>query len=127
MREDQKASERWAADARVREKFNHKTTVVLVTAVFLLSLFCWPAFAFGQDLARYHRDIETEAETIGQTSLSADRIIDILRKQPALLLEVKKLLVRKAYEQGRLLDETELTDEALFGLLNRDAGIRALA
>jgi len=127
MREDQKASERWAADARVREKFNHKTTVVLVTAVFLLSLFCWPAFAFGQDLARYHRDIETEAETIGQTSLSADRIIEILRKEPALLLEVKKLLVRKAYEQGRLLDETELTDEALFRLLNRDARIRALA
>ena len=47
-------------------------------------------------------------------SLSADKIIPLLQRETGLLLEVKKLLVRKAFEQGRLLDARDLTDEALF-------------
>jgi len=34
-----------------------------------------------------------------------------------LLLQVKKALVRKAYEQGRLLDPRDLTDDSLFNLV----------
>lgn len=60
-------------------------------------------------------------------SLSAEKIIGILRQETGLLLEVKKLLVRKAREQGRILDPEDLTDEALFRLLRDDALIRALA
>src|SRR5271156_6320540 len=60
-------------------------------------------------------------------SLSAGTVIDILRREPGLLLEVKRLLVRKAYEQGRLLDPADLTDDALFQLLREDDNIRALA
>jgi protein involved in polysaccharide export with SLBB domain len=67
---------------------------------------------------------EREAEQ--QVSLSADKIIAILREEPGLLLEVKKTLVRKAYEQGRLLDPEDLTDEALFRLIGRDGNIRVL-
>jgi hypothetical protein len=44
-----------------------------------------------------------------------------------LLLEVKKMLVRRAYEQGRILDPEELTDEALFQLLHEDNNICVLA
>ncbi len=67
---------------------------------------------------------EREAEQ--KVSLSADKIIEILRNEPGLLLEVKKMLVRKAYEQGRLLDPEDLTDEALFRLIGRDENIRVL-
>ncbi len=49
-----------------------------------------------------------------KVSLSADKIVEILRNEPGLLLQVKKLLVIKAYEQGRILDPTDLTDEALY-------------
>ncbi len=62
-----------------------------------------------------------------RVSLSAAAIIDILRQEPGLLLEVKRLLVRKAYEQGRLLDPADLTDAALFKLLREDDEIRVLA
>ncbi len=34
-------------------------------------------------------------------SLSAATLSEILRREPGLLLEVKRLLVRQAYEQGR--------------------------
>lgn len=67
---------------------------------------------------------EWEAEQ--QVSLSAEKLIEILQKEPGLLLEVKRLLVRKAYEQGRLLDPSELTDDAVFRLLREDENARIL-
>src|SRR5580698_948551 len=60
-------------------------------------------------------------------SLSAEKLISLLQKETGLLLEVKKLLVRKAFEQGRILDSKDLTDDALFRLLREDENIRVLA
>jgi protein involved in polysaccharide export with SLBB domain len=65
-----------------------------------------------------------EAEDM--VALSPDKIIDMLRQEPGLLLISKKLLVRKAYEQGRLLDPADLTDEALFRLIRADYHIDVL-
>ena len=59
-------------------------------------------------------------------SLSADKILSLLRTESGLLLEVKRLLVRKAYEQGRLLDPEDLTDEAVFRLIREDENVRVL-
>jgi protein involved in polysaccharide export with SLBB domain len=70
---------------------------------------------------------QSEREPETRISLSAGTIIEILRREPGLLLEVKKLLVRKAYEQGRLLDPADLTDDALFQLLREDDNVRVLA
>ena len=62
-----------------------------------------------------------------RVSLSATTITQILRNEPGLLLAVKKSLVRRAYEQGRLLDPADLTDDALFQLLQEDNNVRILA
>ncbi len=59
-------------------------------------------------------------------ALSADKIISILTDEPGLLLECKKLLVRTAYEQGRLLDREDLTDDAVFQLVREDENVRAI-
>src|SRR6185369_13061024 len=59
-------------------------------------------------------------------ALSPDKIVELLRQEPGLLLVSKKLLVRKAFEQGRLLDPADLTDEALFRLIREDDNIRIL-
>lgn len=76
------------------------------------------AFAPGESRA------EVAAEEL--VSLSADTIVGLLRTEPGLLLEVKKILVRKAYEQGRLLDPRELDDDALFRLIQDDPNVRVL-
>ncbi len=68
---------------------------------------------------------EQEAEE--RVSLSANTILEILQQEPGLLLPVKKVLVRKAYEQGRLLDPADLTDEAVFRLVRDDENVRILA
>lgn len=60
-------------------------------------------------------------------SLSAEQLITLLQKETGLLLEVKKLLVRKAFEQGRILEPQDLSDEVLFRLLREDENIRVLA
>jgi protein involved in polysaccharide export with SLBB domain len=62
-----------------------------------------------------------------QVALSPEKIIELLRQEPGLLLQVKKMLVQKAYEQGRILDPEDLTDEALFQLLHEDHKICVLA
>jgi hypothetical protein len=62
-----------------------------------------------------------------QVALSPEMIIDLLHQEPGLLLQVKKMLVRKAYEQGRILDPEDLTDDALFQLLHEDHTICVLA
>ena len=67
---------------------------------------------------------EQEADRL--VSLSAEKIITLLDQEPGLLLQVKKMLVRKAYDQGRLLDPEDLTDDALFKLIGRDENIRVL-
>src|SRR6185312_15368115 len=62
-----------------------------------------------------------------QVALSPEKIIELMRQEPGLLLQVKKMLVRKAYEQGRILDPEDLTDDALFQLLHEDHNICVLA
>jgi protein involved in polysaccharide export with SLBB domain len=59
-------------------------------------------------------------------SLSAEKIILLLDREPGLLLEVKKMLVRKAYDQGRVLDPQDLTDDALYKLIGKDENVRVL-
>jgi protein involved in polysaccharide export with SLBB domain len=71
---------------------------------------------------------ESRAELAAEelVSLSADTIVGLLRNEPGLLLQVKRALVRKAYEQGRLLDPKELDDDALFRLIQEDQNVRVL-
>ena len=92
------------------------------------------AVAWSQQPASYTRSTaidqknsraEHEAEQL--VSLSADRILFILRDEPGLLLQIKKALVRKAFEQGRILDPNDLTDDALFTLIREDQNIRIIA
>jgi protein involved in polysaccharide export with SLBB domain len=84
-----------------------------------------PVYGRTRALDESHSQAERQAEQM--VSLSADKLIALLQKETGLLLEVKKLLVRKAFEQGRILEPTELTDEALFRLLREDENIRVLA
>jgi protein involved in polysaccharide export with SLBB domain len=68
-----------------------------------------------------------EPDSEPAVSLSAATITEILRREPGLLLAVKRRLVRQAFEQGRVLDPADLTDDALFRLLREDDEVRVLA
>jgi hypothetical protein len=84
-----------------------------------------PVYGRTQALDESRSQAEERAEQT--VSLSAEKLIALLQKETGLLLEVKKFLVRKAFEQGRILEPRDLTDEALFRLLREDETIRVLA
>src|SRR5579859_2343710 len=80
-----------------------------------------PSSAIDQQISR----AEQEAEE--SVSLSAERIIQIARDEVGLLLQIKKAVVRRAYEQGRILDPENLTDDAVFRLIREDQNARVIA
>jgi protein involved in polysaccharide export with SLBB domain len=103
-------------------------------AILASLLILCTAFVCAQDSPVYGRtraldEARSQAERQAEqtVSLSAEKLIVLLQKETGLLLEVKKLLVRKAFEQGRILESRDLTDEALFRLLREDENIRVLA
>lgn len=68
-----------------------------------------------------------ERQAAELVSMSVDKILEIFRDSPGLVLAFKRILVLKAYEQGRLLDPESLTDSAVFDLVRTDSNIRVLA
>lgn len=71
-------------------------------------------------------DSRAEREADRLVSLPPEKIILLLQQEPGLFLEVKKMLVRRAFAQGRILGEQDLTDEAIFRLIQDDDETRAL-
>jgi protein involved in polysaccharide export with SLBB domain len=104
-------------------------------ALFLLCTgLGWSTTAWSQQSAAYGRstaidqaDSRAEQEAEQLVSLSADKITQILENEAGLLLQVKKAVVRKAFEQGRVLDPSDLTDDALFRLVREDQNVRVIA
>src|SRR4051812_20776250 len=105
-----------------------KKPIFLVT-VWLVAT-SLPAAAQQVDSPSSHSSAVTigaEQEADRLVSLSAEKIIEVLQEEPGLLLSVKRTLVHKAYEQGRILDSEELTDDAVFRLVREDENIRVIA
>ena len=70
----------------------------------------------------------TPQQTVAQeaaVSLSPNTIIELLRKEPGLLLQAKKALLKAASDEGRLLDPKELSDESVYDLVRKDEDARA--
>lgn len=80
------------------------------------------------DRTRAIDENESRAEKAAEqmVSLPAEKIIALLEQEPGLFLQVKRMLVRKAYQQGQIVDQRELTEDALFRLIRKDENVRVL-
>jgi protein involved in polysaccharide export with SLBB domain len=109
--------------------FRYRVGVMLLAGALGCTANAWSqqAASYGRSTAIDQANSRAEREAEQMVSLSADKIISILTEEPGLLLEFKKALVRKAFEQGRILDPKELTDDAVFRLVRQDEGIRVIA
>ncbi len=85
-----------------------------------------PESASARTVAINEADSRAEQEAERLVSLAPEKIIFLLEQEPGLFLEVKRMLVRKAYAQGQLLDAKALTDEAVFRMVRDDEETRAL-
>jgi len=115
--------------SRFSRMFHHCAGILSLCGGLLFSATAWsqqPA-AYSRSTAIDQANSRAEHEAEQMVSLSPDRILNILRQEPGLLFQVKKALVRKAFEQGRILDPNDLTDDALFALIRQDDNIRVIA
>jgi hypothetical protein len=115
--------------SRFSRVFHHRPKMISLCLGMALSTTAWgqqPA-AYSRSTAIDQKNSRAEHEAEQMVSLSADRILLILQDEPGLLLQIKKTLVRKAFEQGRILDPNDLTDDALFTLIRKDDNIRVIA
>jgi protein involved in polysaccharide export with SLBB domain len=118
-----------------RDRLGRRTNLVVTSFCLVLagSSLGWsqqaqsPRLSYTPSTAidQAHSRAEQEAEQM--VSLSADKITQLLQDEPGLLLQVKKALVRKAFEQGRILDPNDLTDDALYRLIREDQNVRVIA
>jgi hypothetical protein len=59
---------------------------------------------------------------------SAAQIVEeLLRKDPGLLVELKRWVAKEATDRGQILDDSELTEQAIFERLARDLEFRSVA
>ncbi len=106
---------------------------LVAASVALMLGYCAPLWGQQQRLsyspstAIDQANSRAEQEAEQTVALAPEKIIQILRDETGLLLQVKKALVRKAYEQGRILDPKDLTDDALFDLIREDQNVRIIA
>jgi protein involved in polysaccharide export with SLBB domain len=115
--------------SRFSNVFRHSIEAAVLSAALAFSATAWsqqPA-TYSRSTAIDQKDSRAEHEAESMVSLSADRILFILRDEPGLLLQIKKALVRKAFAQGRILNPDDLTDDALFSLIRQDDNIRIIA
>ncbi|MGB6495598.1 MAG: SLBB domain-containing protein [Candidatus Acidiferrum sp.] len=67
------------------------------------------------------------ADNLDRVAASADQILELLNKDAGLMVEFKRLLAQDAGADGQILDESDLTDEAVQERLNEDLRARVLA
>ena len=108
--------------------FRYRALILLCTGLGLsTSVWSQQSARYGGSTAIDQADSRAEQEAEQLVSLSADKITQILQNEAGLLLQVKKAIVRKAFEQGRVLDPNDLTDDALFRLIRDDQNVRVIA
>jgi len=119
------------------KKISPASAVSISLALFLFTCSCFAQndvdpYAEARDrdaaLQAYHSVGQTRSSTPdADAALTSDVIIQLLQSQPALKLQVKRVLIQKALDQGRLLAEEDLGDSDLYALIRDDLNIRKIA
>ena len=70
---------------------------------------------------------ELEKQNAERVAASADQIRAVLANDPGLLVELKQLVAKEATANGQLVDDRDLTDQAIFDRLTDDVTFRSVA
>jgi Polysaccharide biosynthesis/export protein len=70
---------------------------------------------------------ELEKENLNYVAASAAQVKEVLLKDPGLMVELKRWVAKEASDNGQLVSETDLTDNAVFDRLVSDVMFRSVA
>src|SRR5438309_755924 len=114
----------------------------LQESIFCLAftfLFCVPDFTQPQEdrqrekreQARNDHGAEQSPdlgqENLGRVAASASRIRGVLVKDEGLMVELKRWVAKEASDSGQVVDDSNLTDQAIFERLQQDVVFRSVA
>ena len=67
------------------------------------------------------------SDNLDRVAASADQILEVLNKEPGLMVELKRLLAQEAGASGQILEESDLADVAVAERLRSDLRVRVIA
>jgi protein involved in polysaccharide export with SLBB domain len=118
-------------------------TSLRVLSLFLSLCGCVPLFARQQDEERPSEPQKTASpnpaafslgqaadfgrENLNHVAASAAQIREVLVKDAGLLVELKRWVAKEATDNGQLVEDSSLTDDAIFERLDRDLQFRSVA
>src|ERR1039457_5348381 len=70
---------------------------------------------------------ELAQNNLDHVAASAVQIREVLVKDAGLLVELKRWIAKEATDNGQIVEDSKLVDEAVFDRLNRDVAFRAVA
>ncbi|MGB0036220.1 MAG: SLBB domain-containing protein [Candidatus Acidiferrales bacterium] len=100
--------------------------ISLACIVAVLSLGRLPVEAQDRQSARVPAS-DLGKQNQGRVAASSDDIKACLRKDPGLIVELKRWIARDATDHGQIVNDTDLTDEAIFDRLDEDVPFRSVA
>ena len=109
----------------MNRNFASRISLPVTVAAFIFLLLS-AAFVTGQTAPDRPLRLPDPLPTTSGVSLTAEQITTLLKKDAGFTLYIKKLLVQKAYDQGRFLALQEFSDEDLYRLVSEDATIRTI-
>src|SRR6266850_1814613 len=118
---------------------NHKNLKDTLSGLALAFIFCAPAFAQQQvDKQRAAREegvrdyragesSDLSQENLSRVAASATQIRRVLVKDEGLLVELKRWVAKEATDNGQVVDDSTLRDQAIFDRLELDTKFRSVA
>jgi protein involved in polysaccharide export with SLBB domain len=86
-----------------------------------------PASRVDSSLTRIAEPNDLAKENLNRVAASAVQIKEVLVKDPGLMVELKRWVAKEATDSGQIVEDSSLTDEAIFDRLERDLAFRSVA
>src|SRR5712664_769370 len=133
------STERFRARLKGEIMIDHNKLKESIHCLALTLLFCGSAFA-QQPTDRQRRTSEQgrneygveqppdlTQENLGRVAASAIQIRSVLIKDEGLLVELKRWVAKEATDSGQVVEDSSLTDQAIFERLQQDIVFRSVA
>src|SRR6266446_3995819 len=124
------------AQQRCKTMLNYTQFGRTISYLALVFLFCEPDYEQqGADRTREpvrnNYGVEEAAdfaqENLGRVAASATQIRTVLVKDEGLLVELKRWVAKEATDNGQVVEDSNLTDQAIFERLEQDVAFRSVA
>src|SRR5437660_7256574 len=115
---------------------NRKRYFALGASCVTLFLLCQVLYGQVNERARARDDVRgnrtVELSDLGKDNFdhvaaSAVQLREVLVKDTGLLVELKRWIAKEATDNGQVVEDSKLTDDAVFDRLSRDVAFRAIA